>query len=143
MASSEHQKLLLDLFAVKSDFMTNSSSQYGRIASISDLAAIFRECRGLEAGDEVVCALEQGEVSLEWVFFYAEKLCLSLYIVPRHAKEVQEPYGLVVSVDMFGEIAKHHRNIQKASIEDVVSISSLSAETLVAIEQGEVKGLND
>ena len=115
--------------------MTSPLSKYGHVNSVYDLMDVFNWHRKSEIDEDCICAMEKRAVPLPWAFNYAAKLDLSLYIVPRKANKYEEPFGIVESLDMFGVIIKHHRETQEASIDDIVSISSLSAETLISIEQ--------
>ena len=104
-------------------------SQASTIRDTSQLAAL---------GERFISEVERGK---ETAFFdqtiqYINLLGLSLHIYPRNALSIQPPYGVPGDLKAIGALARHHRKIQKATLDTVKDLSGLGLRFLSEFERG-------
>lgn len=129
---------------------TSTSTKIKAIQSSVELGQHLRERRQEQAttinnasdfapiGERFISEVERGK---QTAFFdktlqYLDLLGLSLHIYPRNALSIQAPYGTFNNIKDIGELARHHRKSQKATLETVKSLSGLSLRFLSDFERG-------
>lgn len=103
--------------------------QASTISDASSLAAL---------GERFISEIERGKESafFDKTLQYLNLLGLSLHIYPRNALSIQSPYGSFTDLKAIGALARHHRKIQKATLETVKELSGLSLRFLSDFERG-------
>ncbi len=89
-------------------------------------------------GERFISEIERGK---ETAFFnktlqYINLLGLSLHIYPRNVLTIAPPYGVFTNIKEIGELARHHRKAQKATLDTVKELSGLGLRFLSDFERG-------
>ena len=89
-------------------------------------------------GERFISEVERGKQTafLDKTLQYLNLLGLSLHVYPRNTLSVQPPYGSVADIKAIGVIARHHRKIQKATLDTVKGLSGLGLRFLSDFERG-------
>jgi hypothetical protein len=107
-------------------------SRREQAVTISDASAF------VSLGERFISEIERGKESafLDKTLQYINQLGLSLQIYPRNALSIHSPYGAFSDINTIGQLARHHRKKQKATMENVKQISGLGLRFLSEFERG-------
>ena len=129
---------------------TTSETRVEQIQGTTELGGYLRDHRRSQAstikdtshlaalGERFISEVERGK---ETAFFdktlqYINLLGLSLHIYPRNVLSIQPPYGALSDLKAIGALARHHRKIQKATLNTVKELSGLGLRFLSDFERG-------
>jgi HTH-type transcriptional regulator/antitoxin HipB len=129
---------------------TNSKIRAEQLQGTTDLGRYLRDHRRSQAstikdtsqlaalGERFISEVERGKETayFDKILQYINLLGLSLHIYPRNVLSIQPPYGALSDLKAIGALARHHRKIQKATLNTVKELSGLGLRFLSDFERG-------